>query len=49
MLRKRKRGSLTLEASVVLPLYLFFFISLLSVLEMMQGSMKKDFDLQKNN
>ena len=47
MLKKRIKAVLTLEASVVLPLYLFFFISLLSVFEMMQGAMDKDFDLSR--
>lgn len=47
MADRRKRAGLTLEASVVLPLYMFFFISILSILEMMQGSMQKDFELSR--
>ncbi len=48
MLRKRKRGSLTLEASVVLPLFLFFFLSFLSVIEMLKGTMERDFELSRS-
>jgi hypothetical protein len=39
---KRVPASLTLEAAVVLPLYLFFFLALLSVMEMFQFSMTMD-------
>ncbi len=47
MAKKPERASLTLEASVVLPLYMFFFISLISILEMMQGTMERDFSLSR--
>ena len=40
-------ASLTLEAAVVLPLYLFFFLALLSVMEMMQFSMTLDHHLSR--
>ncbi len=48
MAEKRKRASLTLEASVVLPLYMFFFICVLSILEMMQTTMEKDYELSRS-
>ncbi len=40
-------ASLTLEAAVVLPLYLFFFLALLSIMEMMQFSMTMDHHLSR--
>lgn len=47
MAKQRHRASLTLEASVALPLFMFFFISLLSILEMMHGCMNRDFSLSR--
>ena len=47
MAEKRKRASLTLEASVVLPWYMFFFICVLSILEMMQTTMEKDYEFME--
>ena len=40
-------ASLTLEAAVVLPFYLFFFLALLSIMEMMQFSMTMDHHLSR--
>lgn len=40
-------ASLTLEAAVVLPLYLFFFMALLSIMEMLQYSMRLDHELSR--
>lgn len=42
---KEIRGSLTLEAAVVFPLYLFFFMALLSVSEMLQFSSQVQYEL----
>ncbi|MBR3306402.1 MAG: hypothetical protein IKI75_03990 [Lachnospiraceae bacterium] len=39
---KNIRASMTLEASIVLPLFLFFFMVLLSVMDMLALSMKVD-------
>ena len=44
---KSMAASLTLEAAVVLPLYLFFFLALLSIMEMMQFSMTLDHHLSR--
>ena len=41
----KNRGSLTLEAAVVFPLYLFFFMALLSIMEMLQFSSHVQYEL----
>ncbi len=46
-LKKQYPASLTLEAAIVLPLYLFFFLALLSVMEMLQYSMTLDHELSR--
>ncbi len=46
-MRKRSRGSLTLEAALVLPLFLFFFLSLLSSIEMLKHNMKTDHEITR--
>ena len=44
---KKTEASLTVEAAVVLPFYLFFFLALLSVMEMLHYSMTMDFELSR--
>ncbi|MBR5420496.1 MAG: hypothetical protein IK115_05040 [Lachnospiraceae bacterium] len=46
-MRKSDRGSLTLEAALVLPLYLFFFLALLSGLEMLRHNAANDYDVSR--
>ena len=46
-LEKTYQASLTLEAAVALPLYLFFFLALLSVMEMLHYSMTLDHELSR--
>ena len=41
-MHRNERGSLTLEAALVLPFFLFFFLSLLSTIEMLQHNMEAD-------
>ncbi|MBR1470010.1 MAG: hypothetical protein IJ600_00040 [Lachnospiraceae bacterium] len=47
MYKKSAAGSLTLEAAVALPFYLFFFMALLSVMEMLHFSMSLDHQLSR--
>jgi len=42
---RKNRGSLSLEAAIVFPLYLFFFMALLSVMEMLQFSSHVQYEL----
>nr|MCR5249432.1 hypothetical protein [Lachnospiraceae bacterium] len=45
--RRGMCGSLTLEAAVVLPFFLFFFLSLLSSMELMHFTMRVDHELSR--
>ncbi|MCR5118542.1 MAG: hypothetical protein K6B44_02840 [Lachnospiraceae bacterium] len=44
-MNKRKQASMTLEAALTLPLYLFFFMSLLSVIQILTDMQKADASL----